>query len=147
MMLAKQWKYVSEIEKNHHFPISMFQIRFFPARGMRTKFYDRAIGNPPYEIIFIDDSVLWLKRCYRQPKDAEQSCGSWLAFLSALNVRIADADVNAMANAKMKDAPCTENTPGGQFSKTFEIFLEAQKENPEAKYRTQLTKMRHTGFT
>ena len=38
-------------------------------------------------------------------------------------------------------------TPGSQFNKTFDTFLEAQKENPETKYRTQLTKMRHTGFT
>ena len=38
-------------------------------------------------------------------------------------------------------------TPGEQFSKTFDTFLEAQAQNPEAKYRVQLTKMRHTGFT
>ena len=38
-------------------------------------------------------------------------------------------------------------SPGEQFSRTFDTFLEAQSQNPEAKYRVQLTKMRHTGFT
>merc|ERR1712194_196101 len=38
-------------------------------------------------------------------------------------------------------------TPADQFSRTFETFLEAQKENPESKFRVQLTKMRNLGFT
>lgn len=45
------------------------------------------------------------------------------------------------------DVATLMKTPASQFSKSFDTFLEAQKENPETRYRIQLTKMRHMGFT
>merc|ERR1711972_655022 len=99
-----------------------------------------------------DPNLQQLMAQYMETTERDNPCFSDGAFLASLfrpqNMQaIASMEVAMNAMVNQKQAETMAKTPGNQFSKTFDIFLEAQKENPEAKYRTQLTKMRHTGFT
>eukprot|EP00392_Amoebophrya_sp_AT5.2_P013458 g13581.t1 len=94
-----------------------------------------------------DPNLQQLMAQYMETIERDNECFSNPAFVASLfrpqNMQ-AIASMETAMNAMREEMKVT---PGSQFNKTFDTFLEAQKENPETKYRTQLTKMRHTGFT
>mmetsp|Transcript_22164 Transcript_22164/g.55886 ORF Transcript_22164/g.55886 Transcript_22164/m.55886 type:complete len:378 (+) Transcript_22164:126-1259(+) len=99
-----------------------------------------------------DPNLQQLMAQYMETIERDNECFSNPAFVASLfrpqnmqAIASMETAMNAMVTAKQREE--MKVTPGSQFNKTFDTFLEAQKENPETKYRTQLTKMRHTGFT
>ncbi|CAD7938291.1 unnamed protein product [Amoebophrya sp. A25] len=99
-----------------------------------------------------DPNLQQLMAQYMETTERDNECFSNSAFVASLfrpqnmqAIASMETAMNAMVTAKQREE--MKVTPGSQFNKTFDTFLEAQKENPETKYRTQLTKMRHTGFT
>ncbi len=99
-----------------------------------------------------DPNLQQLMAQYMETTERDNECFGSTPFIANLfrplnmqAIASMEAAINAMP--KPKGSKPDPVTPGTQFCKTFDTFLEAQKENPEAKYRVQLTKMRHTGFT
>lgn len=99
-----------------------------------------------------DPNLQQLMAQYMETTERDNECFGSTPFIASLfrpqNMQ-AIASMEAAINAMPRHSELAKmvKTPGSQFLKTFDTFLEAQKENPEARYRVQLTKMRHTGFT
>lgn len=120
-------------------------------------FWHNACDSNAMASMMQDPNLQQLMAQYMETTERDNECFGKPTFIASLfrpqnmqAIAAMETAINAMASAKVKvDAASTNvaRTPGSQFGKTFETFLDAQKENPETKYKTQLTKMRHTGFT
>eukprot|EP00397_Hematodinium_sp_SG-2012_P030162 GEMP01031925.1.p1 GENE.GEMP01031925.1~~GEMP01031925.1.p1 ORF type:complete len:357 (+),score=91.17 GEMP01031925.1:92-1162(+) len=63
------------------------------------------------------------------------------------NMAAVAAMEESIASLALGKATKENAAPAPHFSATFSSFLQAQKENPELQYRTQLHNLRHMGFT
>lgn len=53
----------------------------------------------------------------------------------------------SIASMALGKASKESGAPAPHFGSTFQVFMQAQKENPELQYRTQLQNLRNMGFT